>query len=109
MDDDTPDQPDQGNVVPAGDLEDAWVERLRTRLKRRTRKLHVATEALKMARLAALYEIADMLEADHPAAAVLIRDHIVTTGALPCGFALAFEQVADLAAVEDESSDADAP
>ena len=70
-------------------------------MNRRTRKLAVATEALKMAPLAALYEMAAALTADHPEAAVQIRRHILESGEIPDGFALAYEQIVDLVKAEE--------
>ena len=78
------------------------INKLRSRLNRRTRKLEVATEALKMTRLATLYEMAEELAAEHPEAAAQVRHHILATEEIPAKFALAFEEVVSLAVLDEE-------
>lgn len=48
-----------------------------------------------MARLAALYEAAELLQTEHPAAANAVKVHVVGTDALPETFRLALEQIGE--------------
>lgn len=48
-----------------------------------------------MARLAALYETAELLQSEHPAAANVVKTYILRTTALPERFHQALEQIGE--------------
>ena len=84
--------------TPAATLEAANISKialLHKRLRRRSRRLQFAEEALTMARLAAFYEVAELLQSEHPAAAKAVRVHILETDALSERFHQALEQIGE--------------
>lgn len=87
-DDETPNPP-----MPTEQTHAATIRRFRRRLRRTSLALETATQDLEMARLAALYEVFELLSLTYPAAATVISNHILETEARPEHFVNALKDI----------------